>query len=402
MAQDNATDISGESQAGPSTSAADYKVLLIKTFSLSDHLRSQEMSTLQRVNSPLFHVCIDTASVPDDFQVTIRGNPTRVPASTLPLPCILIPLVTGQQIGDENELNIEPRRLVDLHLQLAEQLLARAEAGPRFRLNDVNSHLVIEFGNMRRGVSPPGHSGAQDARETVDKTSYDTQARNRPLRPTCHSPARSAARSSGTAVRTFDEPSDVVHGDNAGPILAAIPSGLAAIQDSFPCASVYGVPYIDDLESLVYLQLWQTAHIYGLHERLRASLEEALTNRVRKVFLVSDHRGWDKFLDEYCAAADPRWKTLTHGLRQTIQDAHEKLFSALDKDLLRHITVGDVQQALTKVKSQGKYLTGADIFSACLEGRNIDKTNSELLRIERKCFDDCIMLLKDTVKALPG
>jgi hypothetical protein len=89
------------------------------------------------------------------------------------------------------------------------------------------------------------------------------------------------------------------------------------------------------------------------------------------------------------------------GLRQKIYEARKKLTATLEEDFNRRVTMRDLQRALITAEWQGKNLRAGDIIDALFEGKGIARSSSELLPIERKCFNDCIKLIKEAINALP-
>lgn len=89
------------------------------------------------------------------------------------------------------------------------------------------------------------------------------------------------------------------------------------------------------------------------------------------------------------------------GLREKIYEARKKLTAALEQDFNRRVPMRDLQRALTTAEWQGKNLRAGDIIDALFEGGGIARPSPDLLPIERKCFDDCIKLIKEAIKALP-
>lgn len=275
-----ATDTFAESQAEPSTVATDNEVLLNKATLLSDNMRSHELRILEGLrrdlNLPLATQPIRMARIPDDTQATILGTPSTVPVSATQLPARSLRAPVTQQhaedvIGMDIEMDIgvdiAPRRLVENLLHVAEQLFRLADARNHYR--DVNEgdidvrrgsdgiHLVVDYGAVRKGVSPRAHSAKSDASTVVCRASYDMRAANPLFLPTCSDFARPAVQSWDSMSSQSSDFSGVVNDDNAEEALKDIRDDLPMFKGSLRDASVYGIRSIDDLESAVYLHLWQ-------------------------------------------------------------------------------------------------------------------------------------------------
>jgi hypothetical protein len=108
-------------------------------------------------------------------------------------------------------------------------------------------------------VSPRAQSGASDASKVIGRASYDRRAANPLFRPSCSRPSNRGVIWWDSTSWKWSDYSGVVNDDNAEEALTAIRSDLPIFRESLRVASVYRPRSIDDLESAVYLHLWQVS-----------------------------------------------------------------------------------------------------------------------------------------------
>lgn len=214
------------------------------------------------------------AEVPDpDFQID-NCEPLRIsgPAPYHP-PRTACVLVTKQHLGDVIGKQVPPQYLAHIHMELADQLLVLATHGYHDRdLNEGNirilqgSHktlLIIDFGNVRKNLSPRGRSGMTDAEATIDRATDDTRSANAMFLPTCCSKVAAAIKHWNSAVEnaTNGLQRALARGHDHRVALRRISAELGALRNAMREIATQSHRYIDDLESAVYLQFWSVSEL---------------------------------------------------------------------------------------------------------------------------------------------
>jgi hypothetical protein len=250
-------------------------------------------------------------------------------------PLVVSALATKQYLGDLIGSQVPLSHLVHIHMQLAQQILILAKHGYHYRdLNEANIRLlrgsektllIIDFGNMRKNLSPRGSSGLTDVEALIDRATDDTQCANPLFLPRCCYELKSA-------IKHWRELLDLVPEELHGALnteasdgqqcrLSEVSRDLKNLRKVLKRIFVHSHRYIDDLESAAYLHFWrvskatpllarsestqvdplpplscsicflplQTAHYYGLDKRAQARVVASLD--LEKA-LWSSESGW--------------------------------------------------------------------------------------------------------------
>lgn len=256
------------------------KVTVIKASWVAPHLTRHELMVLrkmwERVKLPNAPRPIGTALLPPGFQHT-TSETTPSPLRGWPARSLTV-LVTEQCVGIALPLDIKAHDFVFIYQQLADQLLLLAEKGFHYRdLNEGNicllrgTHnvlLIVDFGNVRFNLSRRGDHNQSDAAATIDRAKDDTRSANPMFLPACCVVAEGAVKTWKDAVDQVALDSRAVCDDALGTtkdrlasVLKIINGKLPDLQQSQRDANVHSHRYIDDLESAVYLQIWQVSGI---------------------------------------------------------------------------------------------------------------------------------------------
>ncbi|PWN22125.1 hypothetical protein BCV69DRAFT_133462 [Microstroma glucosiphilum] len=256
------------------------KVTMVKASWVAPHLTKHELMILRkmkkkRVNLPNAPHPIGTALLPAGFWHT-TSDVTTDSALTWPARSLCV-LVTKHCIGILIPLDIKPHDLVYIHQQLAEQLLALAEGGFHYRdLNEGNIRLlrgtdnillIVDFGNVRLDFERRGHHHQWEATATIARARDDTRSANPIFLP-------SSCAAATQAIKDWEKAVDkAVEGSRQGlqvarsktgsellqAVLAPIQDQLRTLQEALRDSYVYSHRYIDDLESSLYLHVWQVS-----------------------------------------------------------------------------------------------------------------------------------------------
>ncbi|PWN17743.1 hypothetical protein BCV69DRAFT_128596 [Microstroma glucosiphilum] len=222
---------------------------------------------------PLIPEPIGTADIPAGFQDTTSERTTQgsegFPARTVSV------LVTRQCLGDHIGSQVSQHDLVDIHAQLAYQLLIFAGREYHYRdLNDGNIRilrgsdntlLIVDFGNVRKNLSARGDAATPDAEATIDRAADDSRSATLEFLPVCSSDAEKGVRQWNAKIdnliREVSELAGITRATRLRQARQAILNKLPTLRDSLRKASVNSHRYIDDLESAAYLQLWQVSEL---------------------------------------------------------------------------------------------------------------------------------------------
>lgn len=254
---------------------SDEKVLMLKVSWLAEPLRSREMEMLRGIQSvglPYAPELIGLAKVSTTgFQSRPCGNLGISPSSARGVSALL----TKQHAGDHIGSQVSVRDLLNIHIQLAEQLLTLAEAEYHYRdLNEGNIRvlhghtdtlLLVDFGNMRKEFSPGAHSGMTYAEAMLDRATDDTRSASPMFLPTCCFELK-------LAIDRWESEIEEVQGDFQraidGDPSNGLRSGLQLISATLPhfrrvlrLLAMKAHRYIDDLESALYLHLWTVSEL---------------------------------------------------------------------------------------------------------------------------------------------
>ncbi|PWN18326.1 hypothetical protein BCV69DRAFT_82256 [Microstroma glucosiphilum] len=249
---------------------SDGKVLMLKVSWLADTLRSHEMEMLRGIQSvglPYAPEPLGLAKIPASG---FRSSPCQYldisPRSAISC-CALL---TKQHIGDRIGPQVTGHDLLKIHIQLAEQLLKLAEREYHYRdINEGNVRvlhgytdvlLLVDFGNMRKGLSPTGYSEMTYAEAMVDRATDDTRAANPMFLPTSSVPLK-------LAITRWEDGLEQVQSDFQravdGNASNGVRSGLQHVSAQLNYfrtvlrkLAMQSHRYIDDLESALYLHVW--------------------------------------------------------------------------------------------------------------------------------------------------
>ncbi|PWN20911.1 hypothetical protein BCV69DRAFT_178371 [Microstroma glucosiphilum] len=276
---------------------AGKRTLLVKVSWLYEHLRLHELTMLRGIQSlglpyaprPIGLAVIPTAGFQRTTSETTSSSVTQVElyeytreydSKSATRHRTVSALVTEQCLGDYIGMQVSMHDLLQIHVQVAEQLLRLAKGGYHYRdfnpgnvrllRGTRNTLLFIDFGNMRTKLSPLQQSGMQmcDAEALAARAADDGQSANPIYLSTC---CARALKDAWIWTLTLRHTSEDIYSD-----LRAGPGGtnvfgcrnkepkqiLRRIIDSLRKVFVKSHRYIDDLEGAVYLQFWQVSELW--------------------------------------------------------------------------------------------------------------------------------------------